>query len=114
MRLSEAIRLGAMLHPQAFGWYQREGGTCAMGAAMDAGGFQRWPIVEVSPATCPACACVLHGNGICHATGAIIVHLNDGHRWTREQIADWVQTVEERETERTESTQDVSAVAGSV
>jgi hypothetical protein len=22
------------------------------------------------------------------------VHLNDDHRWTREQIADWVQTIE--------------------
>ncbi len=28
----------------------------------------------------------------------MVIHLNDDHRWTREQIADWVATVEPSET----------------
>jgi len=27
-----------------------------------------------------------------------IAHLNDGHGWTRERIADWVATIETQET----------------
>ena len=44
MKFSEAIRLGAMLRPQAFGdltgrrrrWFKTERTTCAMGAAFEA------------------------------------------------------------------------------
>jgi hypothetical protein len=38
MTLSEAIRLGAMLKPQAFGDYTDGRGTCAWGAASEAAG----------------------------------------------------------------------------
>lgn len=35
-------------------------------------------------------------DGKIKATGAMVVHLNDEHRWSREQIADWVEGVEQR------------------
>jgi len=52
MRLSDAIRLGAMLKPQAYGGFHFEGRTCAMGAALDACG--RLDAVEVADARSPA------------------------------------------------------------
>ncbi len=104
MRLSEAIRLGAMNKPQGFGWYDDGAATCAMGAAMEAVGCSKqplitkrmWPVLVQSPASCPACDLVLHGSDRLFAVGAIVVHLNDEHRWKREQIADWVESLEQR------------------
>lgn len=101
MQLSEAIRLGAMTHPQGFDHYEREGRTCALGAAANAAGVrrancgepcvsERWPFLNDVIAPCPACGDVID---VCEL-GGIITHLNDDHRWTREAIADWVSTVE--------------------
>jgi hypothetical protein len=127
MRLSEAIRLGAMLHPQAFGqlsgtvkpkWWQRfrkpVPATCAWGAALEAEGVvsrptlpsdqsiiirgispsgriydspHEWRVVVSPSYQCPEC----HGTFV---GVALIAHLNDVHRWTRERIAYWVQDVE--------------------
>lgn len=94
MKLSEAMRLGAMLHPQHFyaAWMlddrQEILATCALGAANVAGyeddGFALWA------ATCPVCANLAPW----HNVSSIIAHLNDDHRWTRETIADWVETIE--------------------
>lgn len=98
MRLSEAIRLGAMLKPQAFGEYNTGNTTCALGAAMDASNLRcseelhvLWSWID-GTAMCPACA-----DGERHIGHIIAAHLNDRHRWTREQIADWVATVEPAE-----------------
>ena len=98
MTLSEAIRLGTMCGPQIFGdtWGKDGTGGCAMGAALYAIGeprgacysrvLQHWPIT---------------GNYVTHpVSGQIMLVmsairlLNDEHHWTREQIADWVETVE--------------------
>lgn len=60
MKLSDAIRLGSMNGPQAFGETRnRRGGTCALGAALDAIGkrleyhhaLEFWPLLmkEVLP-----------------------------------------------------------------
>jgi hypothetical protein len=104
MKLSEAIRLGAMLKPQTSGVFYRAGKTCANGAALDAIGAldiaanpycgsrnerlkAEFPLVRTLIPRCP----------VCFYTSLlewVIVHLNDDHRWTREQIADWVATVE--------------------
>lgn len=97
MRLSEAIRLGAMLRPQAFGVCDPDR-SCALQAMAEALGVQRhegyrdalfkhWPWVHELRAHCPACNC----DGIKEST---ISHLNDLHKWTRERIADWVETIE--------------------
>jgi hypothetical protein len=93
MKLSEAIRLGALLHPQLFGAFnliERETGhilrTCAIGAA-SAAGYDTTRLGNSSVTQCPACQ--LRGG-----VAGIIAHLNDDHRWTRERIADWVEMCE--------------------
>jgi hypothetical protein len=97
VRLSEAIRLGAMLKPQGF-WslLTADGHTCALGAALDAIGaspshfdeFLRWPVLT-SSVTHP-----VTGTWWVSAYGCI-ADLNDTHRWTREQIAGWVASIED-------------------
>ncbi len=112
MKLSEAIRLGAMLRPQAFGVGSDENGDCALGAAVraascpihaardgDASTREEKPGVAMVSvdfpiewnlayfSTCPECAETL-------PRYSLIPHLNDKHRWTREQIADLVKVWE--------------------
>lgn len=114
MRLSDAMRLGAALRPQAFGHlhrhHVREGQTtCAMGAAAEAIGLLRFDETGAALQTTDQsidhslrrvwpwllkqqCHC-----GVCPVTGmalAVILHLNDHHRWTREAIAQWVAGIE--------------------
>jgi hypothetical protein len=103
MRLSEAIRLGAMLKPQGFGatvMRSRHVETsCTLRAACDALGVDvseypygemaaRYPFLRGLP--CPACG----GTDGGHTGVYVVFHLNDVHKWTRERIADWVATVE--------------------
>lgn len=97
MKLSEAIRLGAMLRPQAFRKAFDKEGSCAWGAAKEAVGeldgepAQLWPWIVSSFPTCPQC-------GHSHAIGFVSVVsacLNDNHKWSRERIADWVEAVEQ-------------------
>lgn len=95
MTLSDAIRLGAMMKPQAFGSLRDESGaTCAMGAAEDALGRRPYAVFPKHPAlraVCPACAYAPTQLNGCLYT---IAHLNDAHHWTREAIADWVEAIE--------------------
>lgn len=106
MKLSEAIRLGAMLKPQAhLGFFDGQG-TCAIGAANDAIGhlndlllgrfveFKEWPVFNM-PVTDPVTQWPTR-------LWDAVVTLNDTHRWTRERIAAWVEGIE--------SQQDVLAV----
>jgi len=105
MKLSEAIRLGAMLHRQNFGNFaryhdargrwcsgsdpdRRVVATCALGAAHEAG-LTNFVAVDMvlGMSRCPAC--IWEGR-----VTALVIHLNDRHRWTRELIADWVETIE--------------------
>ena len=134
LKLSEAVRLGAMLGPQArfslsrqrrkyifFGPVVNE--SCALGAAFAASGARTvWHVyqsdgehdtsfrggrrkhkagesylVTEHPWTelmwvlvsCPACSKVVNA-----PLFKVIPHLNDKHRMTREQIADWIATIE--------------------
>jgi hypothetical protein len=127
MNLSDAIRLGAMIRPQAFGDLFLDHESCAMGAAYEAAGLmdehterrlelvplQRWddltratfPILKTKGVGCPMCG---HDDGL--GLAFVISHLNDRHRWTREQIADWVETVEPREVPAAVDALDSSAV----
>ena len=98
--LAEAILSGAERRPrQSFGTYfGPEGGSCALGAAYD--GVYRLP--ESVRGTHPTRMdrffhCLENVSKRCPAgcrkkvpIAALIVHLNDDHRWTREQIADWL------------------------
>lgn len=113
MRLSEAIRLGAAMKPQAFGEMHQFGGTCARGSALDAIGlldvtatpeaqlyawfdteWAKWSIKK--PASCPV-------------SGVLTYCLNDTHHWTRERIADWVELHEP--LPQVESVNDATCVA---
>jgi len=98
--LAEAIRLGARRRPdQAYGsYYEGRRSSCALGAAYegmhwlpaDAGGVRPrhlerlFDCLENTIRRCPAgCKKQL-------PLAAIIVHLNDDHQWTREDIAGWL------------------------
>lgn len=69
MRLSEAIVLGSMMKPQAFGIMFDGERTCALGAAKDAIGnlegplsvSQIWPWALADKRMCPACGWVNRG-----------------------------------------------------
>ena len=97
MRLSEAIRLGAMMTSQAFQALFTNDGACALGAALLAIGaapdqalhsaLNRWPWAFTVSANCPSC-------GRSRCVFEVITHLNDAHRWTREQIARWIAGIE--------------------
>lgn len=119
MKLSEAIKLGSMLHPQGTGAYASEEHTflmgqqvstgirtCAYGAALIAVGNSvevclsksieiqvdapdEWDTVTERILVCPADGCGKVDRG-----DNLIFHLNDDHEWTREQIADWVEQKE--------------------
>lgn len=98
---SEAIRAGAKLRPQGFGELHEGGKSCAIGAGREAiyGTLDSeqehydqvralFPYMQ-SRATCPACPLRL-------TLFIITYHLNDDHRWTREAIADWLESEEEK------------------
>lgn len=140
LKLSEAIRLGAMNKPQSYGtfygkdlrvsrtakfpWFRFEvvETSCALGAAYEAIGagyrevtepagaagssFRGKPYVLKRPQVfqiydtpyewsrvfwietpCPVCRRI-------EQIKRVIPHLNDKHRWSREQIADWVERIE--------------------
>lgn len=101
IRLSEAIRLGAMLKPQGFGnssYSLLSANSCAMGAAAQAVWQSlfdpfRW-IYGDDIHSCPDCGGGCHLHPRCAA--GIIWRLNDIHKWSRERIADWVATIEPR------------------
>ncbi len=112
LKLSEAIRLGAMLAPQ--GWralVDSEGRTCALGAALAASGAitidalrELFPILEALYVGCP----VDGYSKLRQPLSIVIVRLNDIFGWTRETIADWVATVEPPEPEIEEVKVDVA------
>jgi hypothetical protein len=99
--LAQFIREGMKRRPeQAFGdYYQGTNASCALGAAYEA--MYRLPqeaggqhptrdldwffdcLDTVKP--CPGEGCKKR-----IYLAALLVHLNDDHRWTREQIAEWL------------------------
>ena len=104
MKLSEAIRLGAMLSPQGRGNKALIGEhRCALGSALEAIGYkgkidgaygyirETWPFSD-GYVLYPVMEIEL-------PIWNIIWKLNDINRWAREQIADWVETVEPRDEE---------------
>lgn len=106
MTLSDAMRLGAAMVPQAFGdSIVRNGETitaaCAWAAiSIGIGDARLHPnLIAVrfpellQPADCPAeCGHQGYFGGL-PTLEELITHLNDDHRWTREQIADWIDTL---------------------
>lgn len=114
--LAEFIRLGSTQGPQLFGQLHHDGATCAMGAALLAAGLlkdygefincwnydqveQEFPTVYVA-SKCPECG---YASSMTWATWGLIVHLNNEHRWTRERIAAFVETLEETQQQEKRS-----------
>lgn len=98
---SEDMRLGSMLSPQVCSdGYFSERGTCAIGAIAEARNIRSsveiaylemaMNLLVTGTLNCPQC-----GDRKMTLSSAVI-HLNDAHKWTREAIADWVETVERR------------------
>ena len=115
MKLSEAIRLGSMLNPQGF-INQCDGTPEGRRAAIDGETTRAlvaahraigdtsgswtigWPwIAAHGISVCPQC-----GQQSEYGVFITIIHLNDFHRWTREQIADWVETIERAQEQPSE------------
>lgn len=106
--LARAIRLGAARRPQCFGsYFDERGGSCALGAAYD--GMYELPRQEKQEGeiiprhlerlfhcledVVKRCPEMSAADAACRKRlplGAMIVHLNDDHGWTREQIAEWL------------------------
>ena len=107
MKLSEAIREGSKIRPQGYDFFQVWKGklrSCALGAALEGAKLVRkprgdesqmemilllyktWPeldrqdVIFNCPADCKEKA----------SLEGLIFRLSDHHKWTREQIADWV------------------------
>lgn len=129
LKLSDAIRLGAMYGPQLFGTeLSNDGGSCALGSAILAIGAIGIPCTDQDPdknarpgnvatvtVTVPWDMSVKHHCPTCfwkieRPLRHLIPHLNDRHRWTREQIADWVATIEAQQESATQETAEVAGV----
>ena len=100
MKLSVAIRIGSMTTRQIIGDIHDGGnGRCAIGAAMDAVNatakqFFAWP--RESKEIFPILTCqVVHPSGDSMDLQRCVWYLNDRDRFTREQIADFVEKVEQ-------------------
>ncbi len=97
--LAQAIMTGVSRRPvQSFGEYFGEnGGSDALGAAYegifllprDVRGFHPrvWRLFDFLESTARRCPAGCHKH---LPIAALMVHLNDDHQWTREQIAEWV------------------------
>jgi hypothetical protein len=98
--LAEAMRRGMARRPeQAFGeYYHGHSASCALGATYE--GLYRlpdeaqgivakdlWRFYECLDFVIRRCP---EGCRKRIPLGALIVHLNDDHRWSRERIADWL------------------------
>lgn len=91
MMLSEAIRLGAMMHPQGKYALARDGRTCALGAALAAIG--KLPDGELIGEVDLFLAYQTNVVGILGIQAGLvsaIIMRNDVSDQTREQIADWL------------------------
>jgi hypothetical protein len=117
MRLSEAIRLGSAISHQIYGeWHSKDGGSCAMGSAFVALGksvplgslcinnvasniAREFPLTVARvmlPDEFPAIDEMVCADKHTRPMSLLyaITHLNDRHLLTREQIADWVEKLE--------------------
>lgn len=109
MKLSTAIRLGAMLKPQGYGVLFQPilNVTCAIGAALDANGdigeaFDEWCGCRTAAAMWPILATEAQHpiDGELVNVYAAIAELNDMTRWTRERIALWIESIEPHDAEQ--------------
>lgn len=96
MLLSEAIRLGAMLRPQGRIQFFPENNSCALGAAMEAVGLRNACLEYVSLYNCDDTALLRKTFPVlaCEIDPIFDVAEKNDEGWTRERIADWVESIE--------------------
>jgi hypothetical protein len=99
IELAEAIAEGARRRPtQAFGeYFSTRGGSCALGAAYEGTYALPQEAGSIRPRLDRLFDCLENVRRRCPVgcnkrlpLNAIILHLNDDHHWTREQIVDWL------------------------
>ena len=84
MKLSEAIRIGCAMHPQGRGAFFDGFGTCALGAAAEARGWQPSTYAQGMIEKFIPDVDKVHWIGR-------IASMNDDEGMTREAIADWLE-----------------------
>jgi hypothetical protein len=111
MKLSDAIREGAKEVKQGFGsYFYKQGQTqyaCALGAAslglaavmketIDPETYSFIPEFETPRRTsrCPVPDCLGYCSNHNCQVDDLVIHLNDEHEWTFDQIADWIDCLE--------------------
>ena len=99
IELADAIAEGAKRRPsQAFGeYFSAKGGSCALGAAYEGAYALPEDAHRVRPRLDRIFDCLENVRRQCPVgckkrlpLNAIILHLNDDHHWTREQIVEWL------------------------
>ena len=100
IELAEAILTGIKRRPtQSFGsYFGPNGGSCALGAAYEGVYLLPTDAHDAMPRRLDRFFdCLENTSRRCPAgckkqipIGALIVHLNDDHEWTREQVAAWL------------------------
>ena len=99
LELADAIAEGARRRPhQAFGeYFSDQGGSCALGAAYEGAYSLPDDVHAVRPRLDRLFDCLENVRRKCPSgcnkrlpLNSIILHLNDDHRWTREQIVEWL------------------------
>ncbi len=102
--LAHAILAGARLRPQSFGsYFSSDGRSCALGAAYEGIYVLPRDAESILPRRLERFFhCLEHVIRACPEgchkrlpLAPLIVHLNDDHRWSREQIAAWLEGKEE-------------------
>lgn len=98
LKISEAMREGAKMHPQGRLYYCQDGKTCALGAACIGAGATCEQLAKsliVSPSTFWPDIQTLAVHPVKMVDMRledIIANLNDQYDWTRERIAAWLDT----------------------
>lgn len=100
--IAQAMRDGAAMGPQVFGTLTDGHGSCAIGSAMlgGEGHIFGWRTEDEflgltrKGVPCPACRETHMVSGFVDI-GTQVIELNNLHRWTREDIADWLEALEE-------------------
>jgi hypothetical protein len=99
IELADAIAEGARRRPsQAFGeYFSNKGGSCALGAAYEGAYALPRDAESIRPRLDRLFDCLENVRRKCPVgcnkrlpLNAIILHLNDDHHWTREQIVEWL------------------------
>jgi hypothetical protein len=111
MKLSEAIRAGAKMRPQGDGFFFTEGddgiASCAIGAACEAVGLEAayangsrydfaWKTFPILLSEVDYPKGFSYGGRSSDEMTAVIYTLNDSLKWSREAIAEWVETIENK------------------